>query len=157
MKKCCPRNRKTIHEIEQTKTESPSADEYKFFLDTINLQRNPENLINISRIKNEPSGWNISLSSNGTPISYKIDTGAQCNAIHVETLENVSPKPDLQPVNVKFSAYNGSKIPVVNKCSLILAHKNSSFKVSLIAVNSDSVPILGFKTSEQLQLNKTNL
>ena len=25
-KKCCPRNRKTLHEIEQTETESPSAD-----------------------------------------------------------------------------------------------------------------------------------
>ena len=42
-KKCCPCNRKTLHEIEQTKTESPSADEYEFFLNTINLQKNPEN------------------------------------------------------------------------------------------------------------------
>ena len=40
-KKCCPRNRKTPHEIEHTETESPSADEYEFFLDTINLQKKP--------------------------------------------------------------------------------------------------------------------
>ena len=81
MKKYCPRNRKTLFEIKQTETESPSADEYEFFLDTINLQKNPENLTNISQIKNEPSDWNITLSSNGVPISYKIDTGAQCNVI----------------------------------------------------------------------------
>ena len=51
-------------------------------------------------------------------------------------------------------AYNGSKIPVVNKCSLALAHKNNSFKVSFIVVDSDSVPIHGLKTSEHLQLIK---
>ena len=44
-KKCCPRNRKYLHEIEQTEAESPSADEYEFFLDTINL---PKKLVNIS-------------------------------------------------------------------------------------------------------------
>ena len=76
-KKCCPRNRKTLHEIEQSETESPYADEYEFFLDTINLKKIPENLVSISQIKNEPSNWNISLFSNGTPISYKIDIGAQ--------------------------------------------------------------------------------
>ena len=43
-KKCCPHKRKTFHEIEQTEAESPSTDEYEFFLDMIDLQRNPENL-----------------------------------------------------------------------------------------------------------------
>ena len=76
MKKYCSRNRKTLYEIKQTGTESPSADEYEFFLDTINLKKNLENLTNISQIKDEPSDWNITLSSNGVPISYKIDTGA---------------------------------------------------------------------------------
>ena len=86
--------KKTLHEIEQTETESPSAGEYEFFLDMINLHKSPENLVNISQIKNEPSDWNITLSSNGIPISYKIDTGAQCDVIPVESLEeNISPKP----------------------------------------------------------------
>ena len=58
----------------------------------------------MSQIKNEPSDRNITLSSNGTTMSYKIYTGAQCNAIPVESLVNISPKPDLQPVNVKLSA-----------------------------------------------------
>ena len=53
-KKCCPCNRKILHEIEKTETESPSADEYEFFLDTINLQKNPKNLVNISLIKMNP-------------------------------------------------------------------------------------------------------
>ena len=52
---------------------------------------------------------NITLSPNGTSISCVIDTNAQCNVIFVESLENISPKPDLQSVNVKLSACNGSK------------------------------------------------
>ena len=32
-----------LHETEQIKIESTSADECKFFVDTINLQRNAEN------------------------------------------------------------------------------------------------------------------
>ena len=84
-------------------------------------------------------------------MSYKIDTGAQCNIIPVKS---ISPKPDLQPVNVKLSAYDGSKIPVVGKCSLALDHKNNSSKVSFIVVDSDSVPILGLKTIKHSQLIK---
>ena len=38
-------------ETEQTEIESP-ADKGKFFLDAINPQRNPENLVTISQIKN---------------------------------------------------------------------------------------------------------
>ena len=82
-------------------------------------------MVTISQFKKEPPDWNITLSSNVTSISYNIDTGVQCNIILVESLESISPKPGLQSVNVKSSAYNGSKIPVVGKSSLTLAHKNN--------------------------------
>ena len=100
-------------------------------------------MVDISQIKNKPSDRNISLSYNGTPISYKVDTGAQCIAISVESLENISPKPDLQPVNAKLSAYNGSNSSVVAKCSLTLDHKNNSFKVSFIVGDPDPFQFSG--------------
>ena len=109
-------------------------------------------MVNISLIESEPSDWNITSSSDGTPISYKIDTGVHCNVIPVKSLEYISPKPDHQLVTVKLSAYNGLKISEVGKCSLALTHKNNSFKVSSIVV--DSWIILGLKTSEHLQLIK---
>ena len=111
-------------------------------------------MVKIFQIKNKLPDWNITLFPNCTPISYKIDTGAQRNVILVKSLENISPKPDLQSVNVKLSVYNGFKIPVVGKSSLNVAHKNSSFKVSFLVVESDSAPVLGLKTSENLLLVK---
>ena len=84
----------------------------------------------------------------------KIDTGAQYNVIPVEGLENISPKSYLQPVNIKLSRFNGSKIPLVGKCLLTLDHKNNSFKVSVIILDSDTVPILWLKTREYLKLKK---
>ena len=41
MKKCYPRNRKTLHGIEQTETESLSADEYEFFSCCDNSSKKP--------------------------------------------------------------------------------------------------------------------
>ena len=130
--------RSAVHEIEKLSMilKIPKLNQLlltnkEFFLDTINLERNPKTLVSISQIKNEPSKWNITLESNGTPISCKMDTRAQSN---VKSLEHLSPKPDLQPVNVKLSVYNGSKIPVGGTCSLTLSHKNISFKFSFIVL-----------------------
>ena len=47
-------------------------------------------MVSISQIENKPRDWNITLSSNGTPTSNKIDTGAHCNVIPVESLEHIS-------------------------------------------------------------------
>lgn len=68
------------------------------------LKKTPENLVITFQIKNELSDWNDTFSSNGSPISYKVDTGAHCNVTPAESLENISPKPDLQLVNVKLCA-----------------------------------------------------
>ena len=57
-------------------------------------------------------------------------------------------------MNIKLSTYTNSKIPVIGKCSLTLKHKKDHFDVSLIAVDSKSVPILGLSTSERLNLIK---
>ena len=70
-KKCCPRNRKPLHEIERMQI-FPWYD--KFSKKTLKI-------------------WLAFLKSKMNPpigISYKIDTGAQCNVIPVESLENIS-------------------------------------------------------------------
>ena len=121
-------NRKSLHITEKLKLNHLLLMNTIFFPDTINLQKKPRNLVNISQVKNEPSNWNITLSSNHALISYKIDIGVQCNVIPVESLENIFQTRSLTS-KCYISAYNGRKIPVVGNCSLTLAHKNNYFKV----------------------------
>ena len=76
------------------------------------------------------------------------------NVITLTILKKFDPEPDLCPVDIKLSAYNNSKIPVLGKCSLNLKHKKDHFDVLLIVVDSKSVVILGLATSESLNLIK---
>ena len=69
-------------------------------------------------------------------------------------LKKFDPEPDLGLVNIKLSAYNKSKIPVLGKCPLTLKHKKDHFDVSFIAVDSKFVPIQGLPTCESLNLIK---
>ena len=89
--------------------------DYEFFTETVNIQDSAHT----DQIKNENSDWSLTLPSNGIPVSYKIDTGAQCLTI----LKKFDPEPDLCPVNIKLSAYNNSKISILGKCSLTEKHK----------------------------------
>ena len=148
-KVCCPRAGKRVHEIEKDESDKPTDQrDYEFFIEAANIQDSAH----INQIKNENSDWSITLPSNGIPVSYKIDTTAQCNVIPSTILKKFDPEPDLCHVNMKLSAYNNSKIPVLGQSSLNLKYKN--FDVSFIVVDSKSVPILGLATSESLNLIK---
>ena len=76
------------------------------------------------------------------------------NVITLTILKKFDPEPDLCPVNIKLSAYNNSKIPVLGKCSLNLKYKKDHFDVLLIVVDSKSVVFLRWATSESLHLIK---
>ena len=152
-KVCCPRNRKKVHEIGQIETDCEESSDLEFFVETISIQ----DPLNINEIKNESSVWSIILTSNGLPISYNIDIGAQCNVVPLKIYQKLNPQPDLHPVNLKLSAYNNSKISVTGKCSLTLEHKSELFNVSFLVVDIKSVSILGLKLCENLKLIKCSV
>ena len=77
------------------------------------------------------------------PVSYKTDTGTQCNVILLTILKKLDFETDLCPVNIKLSVYNNSNIPVNGKRSFTLNHRKDDSDVSFIVVDSKSVPVLG--------------
>ena len=145
-KVCCPRLAKKVHEIEKDESAKHSnQSNYEFFIETVSIQDSAY----IDQIKNENSDWpSIALPSNGIPVSYKIDTGAQCNVIPLTILKNFDPEPNLCPVNIiiKLSTYNNSKILVLGECSLTLKHnhkhKKDHFDDSFVVVDSKPIPCL---------------
>ena len=55
---------------------------------------------------------------------------------------------------MKLSAYNGTEIPVSGRCLAKIKHKNRVTHVFLIVTDTRSTPILGLKTSSNLNFVK---
>lgn len=109
--KCAAYKRSAANVIEKSLTKLKKPKLNRLLLRNMNfsliqeiLKKTPEKLVITFQIKNELSDWNDTFSSNGSPISYKVDTGTHYNVTPAESLENISPKPDLQLVNVKLCA-----------------------------------------------------
>ena len=98
--------------------------------------------------------WSVLLDTNGSDIQYKIDTGAQCNVLPKVVYNQLLDRPKLKKTSVKLSAYNGTEIPVSGKCLAKIKHKNTVTHVLFIVADTKSSPILGLKTSSNLNLIK---
>ena len=84
-------------EIEKDESDEPSDQSaHEFFIEAVNIQ----DPACINEIKNENSGCSITLPSNGIPVSYKIDTGAQWKIIPLKIL---NPFKILNPVSVQWT------------------------------------------------------
>ena len=110
--------------------------------------------VHVFTVNDTESDWSVTLEMNGSDVTFKIDTGAQCNVIPKHLLQKFSPKPKIKPATIKLSAYNGTSIPVSGKCIGKLKLKDRTVNVLFIVVDSDSVPILGLNTSVKLNLIK---
>ena len=87
-------------------------------------------------------------------IKFKIDTGANCNVISSNTMQQMSQKPSIQPCNARLTAYNGGKIPVVGKCLLQITKDSKEYKLPFIITNAPFIPILGVQSCKILNLVK---
>ena len=97
---------------------------------------------------------NAILNTNGTNITYKIDSGAQVNVLPKKLLNSLRNRPSMKSTTAKLKAYGGSDIPVVGKCVAYLRLKNKSVPVLFIVAETSSSSILGLKTSQSLNLIK---
>ena len=96
--------------------------------------------------------WTIDLTTNGTLINYKIDTGAQTNILPYNDYMKLHERPKLNATKVTLSAYNNSDIPVKGSSILKLHHRGKSTHILFIIADIDSKPILGLKSSCELDI-----
>ena len=130
-----------------------------FFLDSIELKVNETNITEeedeycIDSIS-EDNEWRVNLNTNDTNICFKIDSGAQVNVISCKQFFKLRSRPSTKNSNIKLTAYNGSSIPVTGRCILRIKHLGKTYPLLFVIVDIDSVPILGLKASEKLNLIK---
>ena len=55
----------------------------------------------------------MNLETNGSDVTYKLDTGAHANVIPKSEYLKLIRKPKLKVTRVKLTAYSGSSIPVL--------------------------------------------
>ena len=160
--KCCPRN--SVDGVEQPTQDEEYNSDSDFDVSTITAttaESNPHHQSdsdegNVMSVNDHcaPGDWNVILSTNGTNVTYKIDTGAQVNVLPKKLFYSLSNRPKLKPTAIKLTAYSGSNIPVIGKCIANMKLKNRSIPVLFIIAETSSSPILGLKTSENLNLIK---
>ena len=94
------------------------------------------------------------LSTNGTDVNYRIDTGAEVNVMPLSIYHDLHEKPLLDNTNVTLTAYNGSSIPVRGRCITTIERYGKSVPILFIIADTSSPPVIGAKASEHLNLIK---
>ena len=100
------------------------------------------------------ANWSTSLETNGSDVTYKLDTGTQANVMPKSEYLKLIRRPKLKVTKVKLTAYNGCLLPVLGKCILRISHKKRMVPVMFILTDNNSPPILGLNTCEKLNLIK---
>lgn len=99
--------------------------------------------------------WLVQLKIHGVYINFKLDTGADVNVLPQKFLKTMRvEKKQLIETNLKLQSYAGSSIPVLGKCFLKFKHRSTDYILQFIVVASDSVPVLGRSSCEELNLVK---
>ena len=96
--------------------------------------------------------WDATIIINSQHVTFKIDTGAQCNVMSSETYNYVSQQP-LMKSNAKLVAFGGHRLTSLGRATLMCEHKNKFWPVEFEVLN-DVSNVLGLKTSAEMRLVK---
>ena len=101
----------------------------------------------------ETEEWEVSIRLNEQMVTFKIDTGAQCNVISKETYDRVSKRP-LMKSRAKLTAFGGHRVSACGKTMMVCEYKGKYIPVELEVVKQDVPSVLGLKTSTEMKLVK---
>ena len=90
-----------------------------------------------------------------TEISFKLDTGGQCNIIPRKVYDCIQQRRKLHQVKAKLTSHNGGSIEVLGKCIVRITGPDKpekSYPVQCFVVPTESPLILGLETCKRLNL-----
>ena len=95
--------------------------------------------------------WKATVKVNGHPITFKLDTGAQCNVISKHSYDQISKRPLLKS-KTKLVTFGGHKMNACGKTSITCEHKEKYTVVEFEVVKQDVPSVLGLKTCREMKL-----
>uniref|UniRef100_A0A8D8LDG3 Uncharacterized protein n=1 Tax=Cacopsylla melanoneura TaxID=428564 RepID=A0A8D8LDG3_9HEMI len=100
--------------------------------------------------------WNILATIQNHPITFKIDSGAQCNVMPVQVLEKTVPKDfreNLEVCEKQLYAYGNTPLKVLGSIVLPVTIKDKSRQIRFVVVETGcEKTILGLNTCVHLNL-----
>ena len=80
--------------------------------------------------------WNVSVYCEGKQVNMKIDTGAQCNVMSMQTYQSISKKP-AQKSKTRLITYSGHKLTTADKTLVTVTHKGKCYAVPFQIVDKN--------------------
>ena len=95
--------------------------------------------------------WKVTILVNRQKMSFKIDTGAQCNVISRQKYLQLSSTP-LQKSHARLVAFGGQRLDTCGKVTLNCQHKEKCYPVVIEVIDQNVPNIVGLTTCMELNL-----
>jgi hypothetical protein len=115
------------------------------------------NVNTVNQINHAPSVY-ATMLVNDKPVKFQIDSGARCNVIPYDLLDDESRCQLLTHKQPVLTMYNNATIKSLGICDVNLtnAKTHCSHKVNFVVVNGDYTPLLGCSASQRMNLIRFN-
>lgn len=131
--------------------------EEDFFIGTIELNKTKQqSKVNTVTTESQckKAIWTEKLKINGKDVSFKLDTGAECNVLAEKSYRSLETRAKLQVSSCKLLTYSGHQMSPVGKATLICKYKGKSHEVDFQIIDANAPAILGRETCEKLGMVK---
>ncbi len=95
--------------------------------------------------------WKVKVDINNKPMTLKIDSGSDTNCLPKSMYDKLKNGP-LQRSSARLIGYFGKSQRPCGKALLEVCHKNRLYPVEFQIIDAQVVPVLGLKTSLEMQL-----
>ena len=94
-------------------------------------------------------GWFEKLDVEGHNLKMKIDTGASCNVMSVETYKALC-NDKFKKAKTKFESYGGHKLEIAGKWCCVASFDDKLYPLDFIIVREDAITLLGLPSCVSL-------
>ena len=89
-------------------------------------------------IQDNTAPWTASLRIHGSPILFKLDSGADRTLISAQSYQTISPRPTLSPVQTRLQGPDGNTLPIQGQFEATATWKDRSVTFQVLVVDGPS-------------------